>query len=75
MKKTSRRVPISVGETFRRLTPKVAVVATCDGIPNTLVDGHDSGSTVILDQVATLIDIGRVPSLLGLLDTCHAQDS
>ena len=25
--------PTSVGETFRRLTPKVAVVTTCDGIP------------------------------------------
>ena len=58
--------PTPVGETFRRLTPKVAVVASCDGIPNTMVDGHDSGSTIILDRVATLIDIGRVPPLLGL---------
>ena len=55
-----------VGETFRRLTPKVAVLATCNDIPHSLVDGHDSGSTVILDRVATLIDIGRAPPYFGL---------
>ena len=36
------------------------------GCPHSLIHGHNSGSTVIVDRVATLIDIGRAPPLSGL---------